>query len=301
MKGILLAGGHGTRLYPLTRAISKQLLPVYDKPMIYYPLSTLMLAGLSEILIISTPQDTPRIQGVLGDGSRFGIRLSYKIQDEPKGIAEALILAEDFLDGDSSMLMLGDNLMFGARFQKRLSQAIEDVTQNQGAHLFTYRVKDPSAFGVAVMGDDDKILDLVEKPKTFLSQYAVIGLYVYDGTASARARALKPSPRGELEINDLNRTYLAEGAIRATSLGRGFMWMDAGTPDNLLKAGEFVHLIEERTSVKIGCLEEVALLKGWISEAELQDSIRHAGKSEYGHYLQHLLKTPVHERHLSAV
>ncbi len=301
MKGILLAGGHGTRLYPLTRAISKQLLPVYDKPMIYYPLSTLMLAGLSEILIISTPQDTPRIQGVLGDGSRFGIRLSYKIQDEPKGIAEALILAEDFLDGDSSMLMLGDNLMFGARFQKRLSQSIEDVTQNQGAHLFTYRVKDPSAFGVAVMGDDDKILDLVEKPKTFLSQYAVIGLYVYDGTASARARALKPSPRGELEINDLNRTYLAEGAIRATSLGRGFMWMDAGTPDNLLKAGEFVHLIEERTSVKIGCLEEVALLKGWISEAELQDSIRHAGKSEYGQYLQHLLKTPVHERHLSAV
>ena len=301
MKGILLAGGHGTRLYPLTRAISKQLLPVYDKPMIYYPLSTLMLAGLSDILIISTPQDTPRIQGVLGDGSRFGIRLSYKIQDEPKGIAEALILAEDFLDGDSSMLMLGDNLMFGARFQKRLSQSIEDVTQNQGAHLFTYRVKDPSAFGVAVMGDDDKILDLVEKPKTFLSQYAVIGLYVYDGTASARARALKPSPRGELEINDLNRTYLAEGAIRATSLGRGFMWMDAGTPDNLLKAGEFVHLIEERTSVKIGCLEEVALLKGWISEAELQDSIQHAGKSEYGQYLQHLLKTPVHERHLSAV
>jgi glucose-1-phosphate thymidylyltransferase len=301
MKGILLAGGHGTRLYPLTRAISKQLLPVYDKPMIYYPLSTLMLAGLSDILIISTPQDTPRIQGVLGDGSRFGIRLSYKIQDEPKGIAEALILAEDFLDGDSSMLMLGDNLMFGARFQKRLSQAIEDVTQNQGAHLFTYRVKDPSAFGVAVMGDDDKILDLVEKPKTFLSQYAVIGLYVYDGTASARARALKPSARGELEINDLNRTYLAEGAVRATSLGRGFMWMDAGTPDNLLKAGEFVHLIEERTSVKIGCLEEVALLKGWISEAELQDSIQHAGKSEYGQYLQHLLKTPAHERHLSAV
>ena len=301
MKGILLAGGHGTRLYPLTRAISKQLLPVYDKPMIYYPLSTLMLAGLSEILIISTPQDTPRIQGVLGDGSRFGIRLSYKIQDEPKGIAEALILAEDFLNGDSSMLMLGDNLMFGARFQKRLSQAIDDVTQNQGAHLFTYRVKDPSAFGVAVMGDDDKILDLVEKPKTFLSQYAVIGLYVYDGTASARARALKPSARGELEINDLNRTYLAEGAVRATSLGRGFMWMDAGTPDNLLKAGEFVHLIEERTSVKIGCLEEVALLKGWISEAELQDSINHAGKSEYGQYLQHLLKTPVHERHLSAV
>lgn len=301
MKGILLAGGHGTRLYPLTRAISKQLLPVYDKPMIYYPLSTLMLAGLSDILIISTPQDTPRIQGVLGDGSRFGIRLSYKIQDEPKGIAEALILAEDFLNGDSSMLMLGDNLMFGARFQKRLSQAIEDVTQNQGAHLFTYRVKDPSAFGVAVMGDDDKILDLVEKPKTFLSQYAVIGLYVYDGTAPARARALKPSARGELEINDLNRTYLAEGAIRATSLGRGFMWMDAGTPDNLLKAGEFVHLIEERTSVKIGCLEEVALLKGWISEAELQDSIQHAGKSEYGQYLQHLLKTPVHERHLSAV
>ncbi|MFN7666642.1 MAG: glucose-1-phosphate thymidylyltransferase RfbA [bacterium] len=301
MKGILLAGGHGTRLYPLTRAISKQLLPVYDKPMIYYPLSTLMLAGLSDILIISTPQDTPRIQGVLGDGSRFGIRLSYKIQDEPKGIAEALILAEDFLNGDSSMLMLGDNLMFGARFQKRLSQAIEDVTQNQGAHLFTYRVKDPSAFGVAVMGEDDRIVDLVEKPKTFLSPYAVIGLYVYDGTAPARARALKPSARGELEINDLNRTYLAEGAIRATSLGRGFMWMDAGTPDNLLKAGEFVHLIEERTSVKIGCLEEVALLKGWISEAELQDSIRHAGKSEYGHYLQHLLKTPVHERHLSAV
>ena len=301
MKGILLAGGHGTRLYPLTRAISKQLLPVYDKPMIYYPLSTLMLAGLSDILIISTPQDTPRIQGVLGDGSRFGIRLSYKIQDEPKGIAEALILAEDFLDGASSMLMLGDNLMFGARFQKRLSQAIEDVTQNQGAHLFTYRVKDPSAFGVAVMGEDDRIVDLVEKPKTFLSPYAVIGLYVYDGTAPARARALKPSARGELEINDLNRTYLAEGAIRATSLGRGFMWMDAGTPDNLLKAGEFVHLIEERTSVKIGCLEEVALLKGWISEAELQDSINHAGKSDYGQYLQHLLKTPVHERHLSAV
>jgi glucose-1-phosphate thymidylyltransferase len=301
MKGILLAGGHGTRLYPLTRAISKQLLPVYDKPMIYYPLSTLMLAGLSDILIISTPQDTPRIQGVLGDGSRFGIRLSYKIQDEPKGIAEALILAEDFLDGDSSMLMLGDNLMFGARFQKRLSQAIEDVTQNQGAHLFTYRVKDPSAFGVAVMGEDDRIVDLVEKPKTFLSPYAVIGLYVYDGTAPARARALKPSARGELEINDLNRTYLAAEAIRATSLGRGFMWMDAGTPDNLLKAGEFVHLIEERTSVKIGCLEEVALLKGWISEAELQDSIQHAGKSEYGQYLQHLLKTPVHERHLSAV
>ena len=301
MKGILLAGGHGTRLYPLTRAISKQLLPVYDKPMIYYPLSTLMLAGLSDILIISTPQDTPRIQGVLGDGSRFGIRLSYKIQNEPKGIAEALILAEDFLNGDSSMLMLGDNLMFGARFQKRLSQAIEDVTQNQGAHLFTYRVKDPSAFGVAVMGEDDRIVDLVEKPKTFLSPYAVIGLYVYDGTAPARARALKPSARGELEINDLNRTYLADGGIRATSLGRGFMWMDAGTPDNLLKAGEFVHLIEERTSVKIGCLEEVALLKGWISEAELQDSIRHAGKSEYGHYLQHLLKTPVHERHLSAV
>lgn len=301
MKGILLAGGHGTRLYPLTRAISKQLLPVYDKPMIYYPLSTLMLAGLSDILIISTPQDTPRIQGVLGDGSRFGIRLSYKIQDEPKGIAEALILAEDFLDGDSSMLMLGDNLMFGARFQKRLSQAIEDVTTHQGAHLFTYRVKDPSAFGVAVMGDDDRIVDLIEKPKTFLSPYAVIGLYVYDDTAPARARALKPSTRGELEINDLNRTYLAEGGIRATSLGRGFMWMDAGTPDNLLKAGEFVHLIEERTSVKIGCLEEVALLKGWISEAELQDSIHHAGKSEYGQYLQHLLKTPVHERHLSAV
>jgi glucose-1-phosphate thymidylyltransferase len=301
MKGILLAGGHGTRLYPLTRAISKQLLPVYDKPMIYYPLSTLMLAGLSEILIISTPQDTPRIQGVLGDGSRLGIRLSYKIQNEPKGIAEALILAEDFLENDSSMLMLGDNLMFGARFQKLLSQAIEDVTQNEGAHLFTYRVKDPSAFGVAVIGDDDEILDLVEKPKTFLSPHAVIGLYVYDSTASARARALKPSPRGELEINDLNRTYLAEGAIRATSLGRGFMWMDAGTPDNLLKAGEFVHLIEERTSIKIGCLEEVALLKRWISEDELQDSIRHAGKSEYGDYLQNLLKTPAHERHLSAV
>jgi glucose-1-phosphate thymidylyltransferase len=286
MKGIVLAGGSGTRLYPATLAVSKQLLPVYDKPMVYYPLSVLMLAGIREIMIISTPHDMPLFQRLLGDGSQWGIRLEYQIQEKPNGIAMALVLAEEFLAGGPSALVLGDNIFHGHELDTRMADAVAD----KGAAVFAYRVADPERYGVAEFDAEGKALSLEEKPAQPKSDWAVTGLYFYDGRAPAIARALAPSPRGEYEITDLNKVYLEEGTLRVARLGRGYAWLDTGTHDSMLEAGEFVRAIEKRTGQKVASPEEVAWRKGFITDGQLLDVAKPLRNSGYGRYLESLLQ-----------
>jgi glucose-1-phosphate thymidylyltransferase len=287
MKGIVLAGGAGTRLHPATLAVSKQLLPVYDKPMVYYPLSVLMLAGIREIMLISTPHDMPLFQRLLGDGTPWGIRIEYTVQERPDGIARALTLSEAFLDGSPSTLVLGDNLFHGHDLEARLREA--RAAASHGAGVFAYRVADPERYGVVEFDAEGRALSLEEKPKAPRSDWAVTGLYVYDGRAPAIARALKPSARGELEITDLNRAYLEEGSLRVTRLGRGYAWLDTGTHDSLLEAGEFVRAIEKRTGQKVASPEEIAWRMGFIDAAQLRALAAPLRNSGYGRYLESLL------------
>lgn len=283
-RGIVLAGGAGTRLHPLTMATSKQLLPVYDKPMIYYPLSVLMLAGIREILLITTPEDQAAFQRLLGDGSRLGIELSYVVQPSPDGLAQAYILGEEFVNGQPSALVLGDNIFYGSGFSDVLKTASD---RSAGATVFGYPVSDPERYGVVEFNADGQVLSLAEKPREPLSNVAVTGLYFYDGQASELARRLKPSERGELEITDLNRLYLEQGQLHVELLGRGFTWLDTGTHDSLIQAGEFVRTIEQRQGLRIGCLEEIAFYQGWLDE----DGLRRAAagfKSSYADYLRRL-------------
>lgn len=284
MKGILLAGGSGTRLYPLTKTTSKQLLPVYDKPMIYYPLSVLMLFGIKDILIISTPNDIPNIRGLLGDGKRFGLNLEYKVQDKPNGIAEALILGEEFIGNDNVSLILGDNIFYmGERIRIFRSQ-LESSSANK-ANILTYHVSDPRRFGVVEFDRKFNVMSLEEKPEHPKSNYASVGLYFYPSDVASKAKTLKPSARGELEITDLNNIYLAEGRLNALAMGRGNAWLDAGTHESLLDAANFVHVIEKRQGLKIACLEEVAFRMGFISEQELYSIIDTIKLPEYKRYL----------------
>ncbi len=285
-KGIILAGGSGTRLFPLTLAVSKQLVPVYDKPMVYYPLSVLMLAGIREILLISTPGDRPLFTRLLGDGSTFGVKLAYAEQLQPEGIAQALIIGEQFLDGRPSALILGDNLFYGHDFTHSLQAA---GARSDGATIFGYHVANPSAYGVVELAADGRALSLEEKPAQPKSNYAVTGLYFYDARAADLARQLKPSRRGELEITDLNRRYLEEKNLRVELLGRGTAWLDTGTPDSLLDAAQFVQVIERRQGLKIACLEEIALRQGWIGPAQLEAQVARLGASAYSAYLKNLL------------
>lgn len=287
MKGIILAGGSGTRLYPLTQVTSKQLLPIYDKPMIYYPLSILMNAGIKEILIISTPTDTPRFQELLGDGSQFGISLQYKVQPSPDGLAQAFLLGEEFIDGDSCAMVLGDNIFHGHGLAKRLRAAAEKET---GATVFGYYVDDPERFGVVEFDQDGKAISIEEKPTQPKSNYAVTGLYFYDNRVVEYAKSIKPSARGELEITDLNRIYLENGDLEVTLLGQGFTWLDTGTHESLVDATNFVHTVETHSHRKIACLEEIAYLNGWISKDELQKAYELYQKNQYGKYLKDVLE-----------
>ena len=286
MKGIVLAGGSGTRLHPVTQCISKQLLPVYDKPMVYYPLSVLMLAGIRDILVISTPLDLPRFRELLGNGADFGISLSYAEQAEPRGIAEALLIGADFIGGDSVCLILGDNLFYGQGFVEKLSAAARTP---RGATVFAYRVADPERFGVIELDAELRPVALVEKPAHARSHWAVTGLYFYDADVVSVARGLEPSPRGELEITDVNRAYLERGQLHVQLLGRGFAWLDTGTHESLLDAGQFVQTIQRRQAMKIACLEEIALEKGWLSGAAVAARAVAMGKSEYARYLLDLV------------
>ncbi|MFQ3670396.1 MAG: glucose-1-phosphate thymidylyltransferase RfbA [Verrucomicrobiia bacterium] len=284
-KGIVLAGGSGTRLYPLTLAVSKQLMPVYDKPMIYYPLSVLMLSGIRQILLISTPNDLPLFQRLLGDGSQFGIQLDYAEQPRPDGLAQAFLIGADFLRGAPATLVLGDNLFYGAELPKLLRTA---ASRPSGATIFGYRVANPSAYGVVTLNADGQALSLEEKPVTPKSDFAIPGLYFYDSTVVARAAQLRPSPRGELEITDLNRTYLDDHQLHVELMGRGTAWLDTGTHESLHEAAEFVRVIEKRQGLMIACLEEIALKRGWISTETLTTQIRLMGKSSYADYLRKL-------------
>ncbi|MBB4004817.1 MAG: glucose-1-phosphate thymidylyltransferase RfbA [Aurantimonas endophytica] len=283
MKGIILAGGSGTRLHPMTLTGSKQLMPVYDKPMIYYPLSTLMLAGIREVLIISTPEDLPRFRALLGSGDRWGMRFSYAEQAKPEGLAQAYIIGEEFIAGENSALILGDNLFYGHGLRELLARA---ASRADKATIFTYRVSDPERYGVVSFDQDGAVVSIEEKPQRAKSNWVVTGLYFYDGSAPAIARRLQPSARGELEITDLNRVYLEEGRLAVEAMGRGFAWLDTGTPETLLQAGEFVRTLEHRQGFKIACPEEVAFVKGFIDKAELHALGRELGKSPYGQYLQ---------------
>lgn len=286
-KGLILAGGSGTRLYPSTLAVSKQLLPVYDKPMIYYPLSTLMLAGIRDILVISTPQDTPRFAQLLGDGSAWGLSLAYAEQPSPDGLAQAFLIGETFLAGAPSALVLGDNLFYGHDLPQLLVAA---DAREQGATVFAYHVQDPERYGVVAFDATGRVVDIEEKPVRPRSNYAVTGLYFYDGSVVERARALRPSARGELEITDLNRSYLQEGRLAVELMGRGYAWFDTGTHDSLLEAGQFIATIERRQGLKIACLEEIAWMQGWIDDAGLLRQAERLGKSGYGRYLRQLLE-----------
>lgn len=285
MKGIILAGGSGTRLYPLTVVVSKQLLPVYDKPMIYYPLSTLMLAGIRDILLISTPEDLSRFQSLLGDGSHFGIRLSYAAQPRPEGLAQAFLIGEEFLDGEPCAMVLGDNIFYGGWFRKSLRVAAENA-RNGDATIFGYYVRDPERFGVMEFDQNYQILSLEEKPVQPKSNYCVTGLYFYDGRAPELARRLRPSVRGELEITDLNRLYLEEGRLRVQILGRGFAWMDTGTVSSLMQAAVFVEAVQNRQGVVISAPEEIAYQEKWIGREELLKAAALYGKSPYGEHLR---------------
>lgn len=290
MKGIILAGGGGTRLYPLTAATSKQLLPVYDKPMIYYPLSTLMLAGIRDILIISTPQDLPSFERLLGDGSRFGVRLSYLEQPTPGGLAQAFLLGEDFIGGERCAMILGDNLFYGAGLKALLREA---AAREEGATVFCCYVEHPERFGVVAFDADGRAISIEEKPSQPKSNYAVTGLYFYDGSACERAKTLKPSPRGELEITDLNSLFLKEDRLRVTPLGRGYLWMDAGTVDSLAAAGDFVREAEKRTARLISAPEEIAYGNGWLSKEQLLQAAERYGTTDYGRRLKQAAEDPV--------
>ena len=283
MKGIILAGGSGTRLYPLTMITSKQLLPIYDKPMIYYPLSTLMLAGIQDILIISTPVDLPNFQKLLGDGSQYGVRLSYKEQPSPDGLAQAFILGEEFIGDDDVAMVLGDNIFYG----QHLDEALQKAAANKGrATVFGYRVDDPERFGIVEFDENGKVLSVEEKPEHPKSNYCITGLYFYDNRVVEYAKNLKPSARGELEITDLNRIYLEQGDLDVQLLGKGYAWLDTGTMDSLLEAGEFVHMVQTRQNVMISAPEEIAFQKGWITQKTLLDTAAKYGKSAYGMHLK---------------
>lgn len=286
MKGIILAGGSATRLYPLSKAISKQIMPVYDKPMIYYPLSTLMLAGIREVLIISTPRDLPMFEELLGDGSRIGMKFEYKVQLVPNGLAQAFVLGKDFLNGEPGCLILGDNMFYGQHFRRMLVDAVKETEQG-GACVFGYEVADPRAYGVVEFDADGKVVSLEEKPQHPKSNYAVPGLYFYDSTVCDKAAVLEPSARGEYEITDLNKMYLQEGSLKVKLFSRGFAWLDTGNCDSLLEAGNFIATIQNRQGFYVSCIEEIAWRNGWISTEQL-DALGKEMKTAYGRYLQQL-------------
>ena len=290
MKGIILAGGSGTRLYPITRVVSKQLLPVFDKPMIYYPLSTLLLSGIRDILVISTPEDCPRFEQLLGDGSAWGLSLSYAVQPRPEGLAQAFVIGRDFVGRDPAALVLGDNIFYGGGLGGILRRA---ATQETGATIFGYYVKDPERYGVAEIDDDGRVVTLEEKPRQPRSNWAVVGLYFYDNQVVDIARDLKPGPRGELEITDVNRAYLERGQLRMEVLGRGMAWLDTGTHESLAAAGQFIETIEARTGLKVACPEEIAFRMGYIDAAALERLAQPMKKNAYGRYLLDILRDPV--------
>ena len=289
MKGIILAGGSGTRLYPLTKVTSKQLLPVYDKPMIYYPMSVLMNAGIKDILIISTPYDTPRFEELLGDGRQFGLNLSYKVQQSPDGLAQAFIIGEEFIGDDCAAMVLGDNIFAGHGLKKRLVEAVRKAENQNLATAFGYYVDDPKRFGIVEFDDDGKAISIEEKPENPKSNYCVTGLYFYDKRVVEYAKTLKPSARGELEITDLNRIYLENGALSVELLGQGFTWLDTGTHESLAEASNFVKTIEDHQHRKIACLEEIAYLNGWISKEEVLEAYEVLKKNQYGRYLMDVI------------
>ncbi|VDR25995.1 Glucose-1-phosphate thymidylyltransferase 2 [Raoultella terrigena] len=287
MKGIVLAGGSGTRLYPITKGTSKQLLPIYDKPMVYYPISVLMLAGIRDILIISTPDDMPGFKRLLGDGSQFGVRFSYAIQPSPDGLAQAFLIGEEFIAGDSCALVLGDNIYFGESFGRKLEAVVQ---RTDGATVFGYQVMDPERFGVVEFDESNRAVSLEEKPSEPKSNWAVTGLYFYDKNVVEMAKKVKPSARGELEITTLNEMYLELGSLHVEKLGRGFAWLDTGTHESLLEASQFIHTIEQRQGFKVACLEEIAFRKGWLTKDEVLAQAKVLSKTQYGQYLQMLVE-----------
>lgn len=290
-KGIILAGGSGTRLYPVTQVVSKQLLPIYDKPMVYYPLTTLMLAGIRDILIISTPQDTPRFQELLGDGAKWGLNLTYAVQPSPDGLAQAFLIGEKFIDGAPSALILGDNIFYGHDFSLQLQRA---DARPDGATIFAYTVNDPERYGVAEFDDQGRVLSLEEKPTKPKSRYAVTGIYFYDHIVCELAASLKPSARGELEITDLNRLYLERGTLTCEVMGRGMAWLDTGTHESLLEASQYIEIIERRQGLKVACPEEVAYRQGWVSAAQIEALAKPMLKNNYGQYLMRMLTEKLH-------
>ncbi|OOE58377.1 glucose-1-phosphate thymidylyltransferase RfbA [Salinivibrio sp. IB282] len=290
MKGIILAGGSGTRLYPITMGVSKQLLPIYDKPMIYYPLSVLMLAGIREILIITTPEDQASFQRLLGDGSQFGVQLEYAVQESPDGLAQALIIGEEFIGDESVCLVLGDNIFWGQGFRPKLQQAVANAESGKGATVFGYQVKDPERFGVVEFDDNKRALSIEEKPSEPKSNFAVTGLYFYDNDAIKLAKEVQPSDRGELEITCLNEMYLKRKKLNVELLGRGYAWLDTGTHESLLEAAQFVETIEKRQGYKVACLEEIAFNQEWLSLSQLQRQANQLAKNSYGEYLQNLME-----------
>ncbi len=285
MKGIILAGGSGTRLYPITKGVSKQLVPIYDKPMIYYPLSVLMLAGITEVLIISTPNDLPRFEDLLGSGSDIGMKFSYVVQPSPDGLAQAFLLGETFLEGDDACLVLGDNIFYGHGLTKLLAQSVKNVQEENKATVFGYYVKDPERYGVAEFNNNGDVISLEEKPSEPKSNYAVVGLYFYPKDVVAKAKEVKPSARGELEITTLNQDYLHEGRLKVELMGRGYAWLDTGTHESLLEASQFIQTIENRQSLKVACLEEIAYEMGYISKEKLLELAKPLSKNQYGQYL----------------